>query len=980
MKHKLLFGFLFYALCSCLYLFHIIYTEAKEKAIADLNSRQMIHARQAQRGIEEFFSNLIAALTKLSGSGHIIDMDDWGRREMEFALTIHPEAIKAVTRLDASGRIIYSSPYDSALIGRDISGQKHVQEIMKTHRPVIGDVFRAVQGNEAVALHVPVFKENEYAGTLAVLIDFRVIAGHFVADIHIGETGYAWMTNKEGTELYCPVPGHTGKSVFENCKEFPTILSMASEMLQGREGTTVYFFDRIRDQRRETVKKHAVYLPLKIADSFWSIVVASSEDELLSSLVSFRNKILAVAGLLLFFSSIFFYYGTKAWGIFREAAARRKAEEALRASEIKYRELFERSPVGIFKTDSAGRALFVNPEMARIVGTASPEEAVKNFQNLARDLYVDPGRRKAFITLIKDRGGVENFEYEARRLDGKHIWLSMNARAREIAADGTFIIDGFTTDITERKQAEAAFRESEEIFEQFLEHSPIYIFFKDEMIRSIRLSRNFETMLARPLDQILGKTMDDLFPSDLAKSMIADDRRILSEGKVIQVEEELNGRFYATIKFPIYLHGKPRYLAGYTVDITERRQAEAEKRHLEDRLQRAEKMEALGTLAGGVAHDLNNVLGVVVGYSELLLDDLAPSSPLRRGIETILTGGQKAAAIVQDLLTLARRGVPGRSVLNLNKVIVANLNSPEFETLSSHHCGVRIRTALEPDLLNISGSTVHLGKSLFNLVSNAAEAMPKGGELTIKTANRYLDTPLHGYDEIREGDYVVLSVSDTGEGIPAADLNRIFEPFYTKKMMGRSGTGLGLAVVWGTVKDHHGYINVQSEAERGSTFNLYFPVTREEVTAEAVRIPLSEYRGKGETILVVDDVQEQRNLATAMLKKLHYTVESVAGGQEALAYLKVHSVDLMVLDMIMDPGMDGLDTYRGALQLHPKQKAVIVSGFSESERVSAAQALGAGPYVRKPYVMEKLGLAVRKELDRAGPRREPPRMKTGRVL
>ena len=718
---------------------------------------------------------------------------------------------------------------------------------------------------------------------------------------------------------------------------------------------------------RETVKKHAVYLPIKIGDSFWSIVVASSEDELLASLVSFRNKILAVVALLLFFSSIFFYFGTKAWGIVREEAARRKAEEALRDSERKYRELFERSPVGIFKTDSTGRALFVNPEMARIVGAASPEEAVENFQDLARDLYVDPDRRKAFIALIKDTGGVENFEYEAKRVDGKRIWLSMNARAREISAAGTVIIDGFTTDITERKRAEEALRESEEIFEQLMLHSPIYIFFKDEMIRAIRLSRNFEKMLGRPIDALLGKTMDDLFPSELAKRMIADDMRILCEGKAIQVEEELGGRSYTTTKFPIYLDGKPRYLAGYTIDITDRKRTEEENQRLEERLQRAEKMEALGTLAGGVAHDLNNVLGVVVGYAELLLNDMDGSSPIRHGLQTILRGGQKAAAIVEDLLTLARRGVPNRSVLNLNKVIVANLNSPEFENLSSHHSAVRIRTTLEPDLLNISGSAVHLGKTLFNLVSNAAEAMPEGGALTIKTANQYLDKPIQGYDEIREGDYVVLSVSDTGEGIPVADLKRIFEPFYTKKMMGRSGTGLGLAVVWGTVKDHHGYINVQSEEDRGSTFTLYFPVTREELIAEAVSVPVSEYTGKGETLLVVDDVKEQRDLATRMLEKLHYVVESVSSGEEALAYLRAHPVDLMVLDMIMDPGMDGLDTYRGVLDLHPKQKAIIVSGFSESERVSAAQALGAGAYVRKPYVMEKLGLAVRKELDRTAP-------------
>ncbi|MBA4394234.1 MAG: hybrid sensor histidine kinase/response regulator, partial [Desulfobacca sp.] len=206
--------------------------------------------------------------------------------------------------------------------------------------------------------------------------------------------------------------------------------------------------------------------------------------------------------------------------------------------------------------------------------------------------------------------------------------------------------------------------------------------------------------------------------------------------------------------------------------------------------------------------------------------------------------------------------------------------------------------------------------------------------------------------------------SDTGEGIPAADLKRIFEPFYTKKVMGRSGTGLGLAVVWGTIKDHHGYINVQSEKGRGSTFTLYFPVTREEITAEDVAVSLSEYLGERETLLVVDDVKGQRDLATEMLKKLNYQVTSVSSGEEAVAYLTEHTVDLLVLDMIMDPGMDGLDTYRRILEIHPQQKAIIVSGFSETERVNAAQSLGAGVYVKKPYVIEKLGMAVKKELDR----------------
>lgn len=398
--------------------------------------------------------------------------------------------------------------------------------------------------------------------------------------------------------------------------------------------------------------------------------------------------------------------------------------------------------------------------------------------------------------------------------------------------------------------------------------------------------------------------------------------------------------------------------------INDYHRAEGEKRNLQERLQRAEKMEALGTLAGGVAHDLNNVLGVVVGYAELLLNDGNESRKDRQYLLNIMNGGERAAAIVQDLLTLARRGVSVRKVLNLNSIISDSENLPEFKKMYSFHLSVKIQTDLDPNLLNIAGSSVHLSKTLFNLISNACESMPNGGTVTITTSNQYLDAPIRGYDEVKEGDYVVLKVSDTGIGISQTDLKHIFEPFYTKKIMGRSGTGLGLAVVWGTVKDHGGYIDIHSEAGKGSVFTLYFPATRQEISTKALAVPVSELLGRGESIVVVDDIKEQRDLATEMLRKLNYSVTNFSSGEEAVEYLREHKTDLLILDMIMEPGMDGLDTYKNVIELYPKQKAIIVSGFSETERIQDAQALGAGTYVKKPYIMEKLGLAVRKELDR----------------
>ena len=297
-------------------------------------------------------------------------------------------------------------------------------------------------------------------------------------------------------------------------------------------------------------------------------------------------------------------------------------------------------------------------------------------------------------------------------------------------------------------------------------------------------------------------------------------------------------------------------------------------------------MEALGQLAGGVAHDLNNVLGVLVGYSELLQEKIPEGSPLRRYVSNIQQSGEKGAAIIQDLLTLARRGVAVSEIIDLNKIICDYFETPEFENLKAYHPLVVFQTTIDKDLLNIRGSPIHLSKTVMNLVSNAAEAISGRGEVVIRTENRHLDRPLLGYDDMRQGDYVILTVSDTGRGIAAADLGKIFEPFYTKKVMGRSGTGLGLAVVWGTVKDHNGYIDVRSEEGKGSTFTLYFPVTREALTIAQEAVSPEIYRGKGESILVVDDVKEQRELATSLLTGLGYQVTSVSGGEEAVEYVR----------------------------------------------------------------------------------------------
>lgn len=526
--------------------------------------------------------------------------------------------------------------------------------------------------------------------------------------------------------------------------------------------------------------------------------------------------------------------------------------------------------------------------------------------------------------------------------------------------------------ITERKQAEEALRESEEQFRAMFELASIGMAQTDlQTGRWLRVNRKMCDITGYSSDEMLAMCVPDItHPEDREKNQNAFQRVLRGEAQDFRMEKRYirkDGRIaWVNVNMNMIRDpsGQPVRTMATIEDITERKQAEEEHRKLEERLQRAEKMEALGTLAGGVAHDLNNVLGVMVGYSELLMEELPESNPLRKFVDNIYQSSIRGAAIIQDLLTLARRGVSVSEIVDLNRLVFNYLRTPEFEKLKSYNPGVNISTDLQDGLLNIKGSPVHLGKTIMNLVMNAMESISGRGEVTIRTENRYLDHPIQGYDEMREGDYVVLTVSDTGIGISSNDLGKIFEPFYTKKVMGRSGTGLGLAVVWGTVKDHHGYIDVHTEVGKGSVFTLYFPVTREE--PEKVEKVVSSVfpMSKGESILVIDDVEGQRELAISMLGRLGYRVEAVAGGEEAVEYLKNKKVDLMILDMIMEPGIDGMETYRRILEINPGQKAIIVSGFSESDRVRKTQEMGAGAFVRKPYILENIGLAIRKELDR----------------
>lgn len=387
-----------------------------------------------------------------------------------------------------------------------------------------------------------------------------------------------------------------------------------------------------------------------------------------------------------------------------------------------------------------------------------------------------------------------------------------------------------------------------------------------------------------------------------------------------------------------------------------------ERKEVQNKLAHAQKMEAIGTLAGGVAHDLNNILSGVVSYPDLLLMSLDENSSMRKPLQTIKASGKKAAAIVQDLLTLARRGIKIEKIVLLNTLIKEYLESPECTDLLQIHSTIDIDYSPAPQEISILGSSVHLAKTLMNLVTNAAEAMPDGGLLSISLTKVFLDTQPSGFNAWKKGKYAKMTVRDTGLGIPKQYINRIFEPFYSRKVIGRSGTGLGMAVVWGTVDDHCGYISVESEEAIGTCIDIYLPITDSPPQKTTADTKITLKWGNGENLLVVDDQEDQREIATELLKHLGYKVNSVSSGEAAILYLREHNVALVILDMLMQPGMDGLETYKQILAIRKEQRVIIASGYAKANRIQETKALGVLDYVIKPYTLSKLSRAVYRAL------------------
>lgn len=655
----------------------------------------------------------------------------------------------------------------------------------------------------------------------------------------------------------------------------------------------------------------------------------------------------------------------------------KRATAALREAEAKYRQLVEQVPAisYVAETGVHGRFLYVSPQVQTILGYRA--------EDCLKDPYfwwdhLDPADHA--VAILEDSWEEERpfqVEYRMRRQDGRIVWLRDEAVIVRDPDTGRRLTRGVLIDITERKQANEALRQSEESYRMFVEQSsegiyrteheppvPVDLAVEEQMARSLAsgyiaecndaMARMYGLKEAR---ELVGKRLSELLIADdpVTKEFMATF--IKSAYRITDWESherDVQGRMkiFRNTMMGIVKEGKLERIWGIQRDVTARM-------HLEEQLRNAQQLEAVGRLAGGVAHDFNNILSIIMGHGELLLGTVASDERAKSGLEQIRRAAERAASLTQQLLAFSRKQVLQPKVLDLNEA-VADVQKMLARVIGED---IELVASLHPSLAAVKADPGQIEQVLVNLAVNARDAMPQGGKLMMETSNVEIGAE-EGRDlELAAGSYIKLRVTDTGHGMDAGTVAHIFEPFFTTKSMGK-GTGLGLATVYGIVKQSGGSIQVQSEAGVGSEFRIYLPAAKEAVGQAQGRTGGEKVAGGTETILVVEDEPDLRELTRVFLEGYGYRVLSASDADEAIRMAEsfAEPIDLLLTDVIM-PGMSGRQLAERIVKQRPKTRIVYMTGYTDDMVVQHKVLEPGVQLLQKPFTKRELAGKVRATLD-----------------
>ncbi len=653
---------------------------------------------------------------------------------------------------------------------------------------------------------------------------------------------------------------------------------------------------------------------------------------------------------------------------FLEQRDRAQQERQLQASAT------EQSTAGVAVVDMEGNIRFLNSSFASLHGYTSDELLGKNlsvFHTPDQMPSVDAANQQ-----VKETGEFTGEIWHTRR-DGSVFPTWMHNSLLRNEQDEPEGMIGTLRDITEQKKTAAALRESEERLRGILRYSPSVIFLKDPEGRYVLINRRYEELHHITNEEIQGKTDYDLFPKEAADAFRKNDQAILSAGIPLVLDEEVphddGMHSVLSMKFLVRnAEGEIAGVCGIATDISERKRAEEERLTLERKVQHAQKLESLGVLAGGIAHDFNNLLTVILGNTDLALQDLPADAPARGNVKEIRQATLRATGLARQMLAYSGKG----------RFIVESVHLNELVEEMAHLLEVSIskkailRFDFAASLPAFEGDATQIRQVIMNLITNASEALgDESGVISIATGTMNCDRDFldatgaafrTGLNEpLSEGEYVYIEVTDTGCGMESETLERIFEPFFTTKMTGR---GLGMAAALGIVRGHKGLMRISGKAGEGTTFRILFPVNRDSSasanTDEKEEIGKDSWSGGG-TMLVVDDEEQVCSMAREMLETLGFSVLTAADGREAIEVYREHAAEIVcvLLDLTM-PDLDGEQAFRGMRAIRPDVKAIITSGYNEQEARQRFAGESLAGFLQKPYHLETLQEALRGALER----------------
>ena len=661
----------------------------------------------------------------------------------------------------------------------------------------------------------------------------------------------------------------------------------------------------------------------------------------------------------------------------KEAFEREQQQEAEAKSNSLYTTLVQGIPIGVYRNTPGpdGKFLMANPAFVSMLGYDSEEELLNI---LVTDLYEHNHEREIYLDELLTQGSVTGYPLELIRKDGSRIWASVTARVI-YEADGATIshLDGMMEDVTERILQERAIRYSEDRYRRTIDAMADGIHVVDDNLKIILMNRRFKDWLAElglGTDAI-GHRIDEVFPF-LSQRALQEYDDVFQQGRTISSEEDsiiINDQeiFTETRKIPIIKNDRVSSVLTIVRDITQRKKDELElqqsKEQLEETLEelrttqehaiRQERLAAVGQLAAGIAHDFNNALMPITLYSEIMLKDKGTSDQHRERINIILKQARQAAGLTQQILDFARKGLLRREIIDLT-TFFSDIRQLIASALPEN---INLILTFGRDSLLIDGDPSRLYQAFLNLALNARDAMPEGGNFQIQVMPVEVKSagtaPL---EAIPPGHWIQIDVADSGIGIDAEHLHKIFEPFFTTKKAGE-GSGLGLAQVYGIIKQHDGFITVNSVPQKGTTFSIYFPAVIESKEKETMDEEPGTVSGQHENILLVEDDPVTLQAISEILDILNYRVLTAKTGEEALALYKNHTIDLVLSDLVM-PQMGGAELFAILQDIDPDVKMILLTGYPLGDEGKDLLEKGIVAWVHKPLDMQTLSLLVQNAL------------------